>query len=124
MKKLWNRFSRVADSTQYSQLGSDARPRRRTTFLWFKMWFKRRRATPGRLPLDVGEEMHRRVVSMRLLCNPIFIKLLDKAAEKYGYDQKGVLQIPCNVQLFDILIAAANRGEGITPGIQTLLNFV
>ncbi|CAH1428811.1 unnamed protein product [Lactuca virosa] len=65
----------------------------------------------GYLPFYVGEEMERFVVSMDLLNHPLFINLLNKSAQEYGYQQKGVLRIPCQVLLFQCLLDAFRGGE-------------
>ncbi|KAK9155263.1 hypothetical protein Sjap_002743 [Stephania japonica] len=77
MKKLiMRRLSRVADSAQYSLLRKE---RRR----------ERRRVEEGHVPVFVGEEMERFVVSAELLNRPIFVELLEQSAQEYGYEQKG-----------------------------------
>ncbi|EPS62195.1 hypothetical protein M569_12598, partial [Genlisea aurea] len=64
----------------------------------------------GYLPVRVGKEMERFVVSAELLNQPIFVKLLDKSAAMYGYEQKGVLRIPCRVYVFERLIETLWNG--------------
>ncbi|KAF5815164.1 putative small auxin-up RNA [Helianthus annuus] len=108
MKKLIRRLSRVADSSHYSLLRSDPR-------------FSRRSRTPksrrsggvpeGHLPVYVGDEMERFIVSADLLNHPIFISLLNKSAQEYGYEQKGVLRIPCHVLLFERVLEAMRLGQ-------------
>ncbi|XP_076948992.1 auxin-responsive protein SAUR71-like [Bidens hawaiensis] len=109
MKKLIRRLSRVADSSHYSLLRSDSR-------------FSRRSRTPktgrrsggvpeGHLPVYVGDEMERFIVSAELLNHPIFISLLNKSAQEYGYEQKGVLRIPCHVLVFERVLEAMRLGE-------------
>ncbi|KAK9080730.1 hypothetical protein SSX86_000488 [Deinandra increscens subsp. villosa] len=65
----------------------------------------------GYLPFYVGEEMERFVVSADLLNHPLFINLLNKSAQEYGYQQKGVLRIACHVILFRRLLQALQEGE-------------
>ncbi|KAF5774031.1 putative small auxin-up RNA [Helianthus annuus] len=108
MKKLISRLSRVADSSHYSLLRSDSR-------------FSHRSRTPksrrsggvpeGHLPVYVGDEMERFIVSADLLNHPIFINLLNKSAQEYGYEQKGVLRIPCHVLVFERVLEAMRLGE-------------
>ncbi|KAL8135430.1 hypothetical protein AgCh_010179 [Apium graveolens] len=122
MKKLLNRFSRVADSSQYSLLRPHARPRRAANFLSLKLRGSNNGVPAGHLPVHVGEEMQRYVLSTALLGSHVFIQLLNKVAEEYGYDNEGVLHIPCNVPDFEILLAAANHNGVITPQIENILN--
>ncbi|CAI9756737.1 unnamed protein product [Fraxinus pennsylvanica] len=119
MKKLMRRLSRVADSSQFCLLRAEsraARPRRSGSFR------KRSGGVPeGHLPVYVGEEMERFVVSAELLNHPIFVKLLNKSAQEYGYKQKGVLRIPCHVFLFERVLETLRIG-GESRDLQDLLN--
>ncbi|KAL0443150.1 UNVERIFIED_CONTAM: Auxin-responsive protein SAUR72 [Sesamum latifolium] len=117
MKKLMRRLSKVADSSQYCLLRSESRAARRSESLR-----KRSGGVPeGHLPVYVGEEMERFVVSAELLNHPIFVKLLNKSAQEYGYEQKGVLRIPCHVFLFERVLEALRTG-GEARDMQELLN--
>ncbi|CAI9760918.1 unnamed protein product [Fraxinus pennsylvanica] len=117
MKSLIRRLARVADSSQYYLLLSKSRMRRRR---YASLW-KNSRVPEGHLSVYVGEEMERFVVSAELLNHPIFVKLLNISAQEYGYEQKGILRIPCNVFLFEqamealrinVLLWRWRRGEG------------
>ncbi|XP_071730316.1 auxin-responsive protein SAUR71-like [Rutidosis leptorrhynchoides] len=109
MKKLIRRLSRVADSSHYSLLRQDSRPSRRSQAP------KSRRSNSGvpegHIPVYVGDEMERFIVSAELLNHPIFIYLLNKSAQEYGYEQQGVLRIPCHVILFERVLEALRLGE-------------
>lgn len=119
MKKLMRRFSKVGDSSQYCLLRSQSRAARRT-----ESFLKRSGGVPeGHLPVYVGEEMERFVVSAELLNHPIFVKLLNKSAQEYGYEQKGVLRIPCHVFLFERVLEALRIG-GEEVDTQELLNYL
>ncbi|KAF8704946.1 hypothetical protein HU200_031190 [Digitaria exilis] len=54
---------------------------------------------------DRGEEREKILVSMEHLKQPCFLELLDLAVQEFGYEQQGVLQIPCTVQAFRSIIA-------------------
>lgn len=130
MKQLIRRLSRVADSSQYTLLRSDSqsrRPRRADSFrsvATAKLRRSRARtAVPeGHVPIYVGDEMERFVVSAELLNHPIFVKLLNKSAQEYGYEQKGVLRIPCHVFVFERVLEALHLGHDDARDIQDLLN--
>ncbi|KAK9151030.1 hypothetical protein Syun_009339 [Stephania yunnanensis] len=94
MKKLMRRLSRVGDSAHYSLLRSESR----------------RTVPEGHVPVFVGEEMERFVVSAELLNRPIFVELLKQSAQEYGYEQKGVLRIPCAVLVFKRVLEALRLG--------------
>lgn len=103
------RISKVTDSSQYCLLRSDsmAAPRRSRV----GSFRKRSGGVPGgHLPVYVGEEMERFVVSAELLNHPIFVKLLNKSAQEYGYEQQGVLHIPCHVYLFERVMETLRIG--------------
>ncbi|GFZ12633.1 SAUR-like auxin-responsive protein family [Actinidia rufa] len=126
MKKLIRRLSRVADSSQYSplrpELPARASSSRFDAFRSGKIGRSRVRsvAVPdGHIPVYVGEEMERFVVSAELLNHPMFVKLLNKSAQEYGYEQKGVLHIPCHVLVFERFLEALRVGD---DSVQDLLN--
>ncbi|XVE98985.1 hypothetical protein REPUB_Repub03eG0156900 [Reevesia pubescens] len=124
MKQLIRRLSRVADaSSQYSLLRSDTTTstrhrtitatRRAESFRITVSSLKKqaRRSVPeGHVPVYVGEEMERFVVNAELLNHPVFIGLLNKSAQEYGYEQKGVLHIPCHVLVFERVMEALRLG--------------
>ncbi|EOA31703.1 hypothetical protein CARUB_v10014909mg [Capsella rubella] len=118
MKQLIRRLSRVADSAQYSLLRSDSqRPsnRRRTeSFLRSSVARRSKKQSSsvpeGHVPVYVGEEMERFVVSAELLNHPVFIGLLNRSAQEYGYEQKGGLQIPCHVLVFERIMESLRLG--------------
>lgn len=56
--------------------------------------------------------MERFVVSARLLNHPVFMELLRRSAQEYGYEQQGVLRIPCRVVLFERVLELLKKGEG------------
>lgn len=124
MKQLIRRLSRVADSSQQEGLlhpRSSSSPKgrwRSSSSSWDdngegqsdsggrRDW--RAEVPEGHLPVYVGDEMERFVVRADLLGRPVFLELLRRSAEEYGYEQRGVLRIPCPVPLFQrILIAGA-----------------
>ncbi|XP_051124874.1 auxin-responsive protein SAUR71-like [Andrographis paniculata] len=118
MKKLMRKFSKVADSSQYCLLRSETRRTGRCA----ESYRKRDGGVPeGHLPVYVGEEMERFVVSAELLNHPIFVTLLNKSAQEYGYEQKGVLRIPCHVFLFERVLEALRVG-GEARDLQEILS--
>lgn len=68
------------------------------------------------MPVYVGEEMERFVVSAELLNHPVFVRLLNKSAQEYGYEQQGVLRIPCHVIVFERVLHALSLGLGCEDG--------
>lgn len=116
MKQLIRRLSRVADSSsspQYSLLSRGGEQGRSRSFRAVSPFRARRSAAAvpqGHLPVYVGDEMARYVVSAELLNHPIFVRLLNKSAQEYGYEQKGALRIPCHVVVFERVLEALHLG--------------
>ncbi|URD98463.1 Auxin responsive protein [Musa troglodytarum] len=61
------------------------------------------RVAKGYVPVvvGVGKELRRFVVSVRAFKHPCFVGLLEMAAQEFGFQQKGVLRIPCDAQHFE-----------------------
>ncbi|OAY51138.1 auxin-responsive protein SAUR32 [Manihot esculenta] len=47
-----------------------------------------------------GEEQQRFVIPVIYINHPLFMELLKEAEEEYGFDQKGLITIPCHVEEF------------------------
>jgi len=60
----------------------------------------------GHIPVLVGEgeELKRVLVHRKVLQHPYFTGLLELAAMEFGYDQKGVLRIPCDIRCFHTIV--------------------
>ncbi|XXG65845.1 hypothetical protein AAC387_Pa05g3450 [Persea americana] len=105
MKRLIRCFSQASDISPYFHLGSDSSsPRgptkpRRTNSRPTKVG-RSEQVPEGHLPVYVGKEMERFVVKAKLLNHPRFMELLNQSANEYGYEQEGVLRIPCTVSVF------------------------
>ncbi|KAI0501399.1 hypothetical protein KFK09_016344 [Dendrobium nobile] len=121
MKKLIRRLSTLLDGWQYDRLktgeiqedqhdrGSLRRVRR-----WRSM------VPPGHVPVFVGEEKEWFAVAAEHLGSPAFKELLRRSEEEHGYEQSGVLRIPCSVQLFCIALRSLS-GDSSSGG-RTLVN--
>ncbi|XP_010431642.1 PREDICTED: auxin-responsive protein SAUR40-like [Camelina sativa] len=109
MKPLICRLSRIADSSSCNRARSGEFHHPKSVFLV-------KRATvdssvpSGHVPVNVGEEKERFVVSAELLNHPVFVGLLNRSAQEYGYAQKGVLHIPCNVFVFEQVVESLRSG--------------
>ncbi|WCJ37162.1 SAUR-like auxin-responsive protein family [Euphorbia peplus] len=58
----------------------------------------------GFLAVCVGEEMKRFVIPMEYLRHQAFGRLLREAEEEFGFQQQGVLKIPCQVSVFERIL--------------------
>ncbi|CAL0333677.1 unnamed protein product [Lupinus luteus] len=107
MKHLIRKLSRFANSSNYTLLRSESR----STCRRHDSCRRRNGEVPeGHIPVYVGEEMERFVVSTELLNHPVFVMLLNRSAQEYGYHQKGVLRIPCHVIAFERVLESLRLG--------------
>ncbi|KAH7661083.1 Small auxin-up RNA protein [Dioscorea alata] len=110
MKQLIRRLARVADGGDYEPLRSSKEPRERVP--------------EGHVPVYVGKEMERFAVRAELLGRPAFLELLRRSAQEYGYQQSGVLRIPCPVPLFkhvlQLMLAAGGGFDAAEEIVRSL----
>ncbi|KAJ8751351.1 hypothetical protein K2173_016544 [Erythroxylum novogranatense] len=52
-----------------------------------------------------GKEPKRFVVPLSYLTHPTFLRLLEQAAEEYGFDREGALTIPCRPSELERILA-------------------
>ncbi|XP_059429134.1 auxin-responsive protein SAUR50 [Corylus avellana] len=55
--------------------------------------------------VDGGDEPKRFVVPLTCLTHPTFLRLLEQAAEDYGFDHEGDLTIPCRPSKLERILA-------------------
>ncbi|CAN8293067.1 unnamed protein product [Cochlearia groenlandica] len=112
MKHLIRRLSRVADSSTSNTRRGHHRPHAPPPLC--SIYLPRRATTvpAGHVPVYVGEEMERFVVNAELMNHPVFVGLLNRSAQEYGYAQKGVLHIPCHVIVFERVVETLRSGSG------------
>lgn len=55
------------------------------------------------------DEIKRFVVPLRFLTNPMFVRLLEQAAEKYGFNGNGALTVPCRPNEIQMLMVQEGR---------------
>ncbi|XP_022155187.1 auxin-responsive protein SAUR71-like [Momordica charantia] len=58
----------------------------------------------GYLAVCVGKELKRFVIPTHFLTHPAFRTLLREAEEEFGFHQQGVLQIPCELPVFENIL--------------------
>ncbi|VFQ81510.1 unnamed protein product [Cuscuta campestris] len=51
------------------------------------------------------EEMKRFVVPLACLAHPSFVKLLERAAEEYGFERDGAIMVPCKPSELERILA-------------------
>ncbi|XP_027343376.1 auxin-responsive protein SAUR50 [Abrus precatorius] len=70
-----------------------------------------------------GEEPKRFVLPLSCLNNPTFLKLLEEAAEEYGFDHEGALTIPCRPSELERILAQQWHGQRTeTTGLRWTCN--
>ncbi|ONK70631.1 uncharacterized protein A4U43_C05F35750 [Asparagus officinalis] len=65
----------------------------------------------GSLAVCVGEQMKRFVIPTEYLSHRAFATLLREAEEEFGFQQEGVLRIPCEVPAFEGVLKAVEKKE-------------
>jgi len=65
----------------------------------------------GFIPVLIGqgEERERILVHMEQFKQPYFLELLDMAVQEFGYEQQGILHIPCTTEVFRSIIGAIRK---------------
>ncbi|XP_008781914.2 auxin-induced protein 6B-like [Phoenix dactylifera] len=66
----------------------------------------------GYLAVCVGEEMQRFVIPTEYLSRRAFAVLLREAEEEFGFQQEGVLRIPCEVSVFESILKVVKKNKG------------
>ena len=65
----------------------------------------------GHLAVCVGPAMQRFVIPMEYLKHRAFAALLREAEEEFGFQQEGVLRIPCEVPVFETILKAVEKNK-------------
>ncbi|KAM0017724.1 putative small auxin-up RNA [Helianthus debilis subsp. tardiflorus] len=73
--------------------------------------WRRRTPSAGSLAVYVGAERHRFVIPTRFLKLHVFVSLLNKAEEEFGFQTTGGLVLPCDVVTFNKLLKGLDRDE-------------
>lgn len=86
---------------------------------------KKMKLKKGRVAVQVGlasQEFHRFYIPISYLRNPLFIELLDKASEIYGYQARGPLVLPCSVD--DFIRTVGDRKMGLKQQAAKINSFL
>ncbi|MFS7981458.1 putative small auxin-up RNA [Helianthus anomalus] len=73
-------------------------------------WWRRIRPA-GLFAVYVGDEHRRFVIPTRFINLSVFVSLLNKAEEEFGYQSTGGLVLPCDVEFFKMLLSILKRDE-------------
>ncbi|KAF7817167.1 auxin-responsive protein SAUR50-like [Senna tora] len=66
----------------------------------------------GYLAVCVGEELKRFIIPTEYLGHQVFHMLLREAEEEFGFEQTGVLRIPCEVPVFESILKMVEGKKG------------
>lgn len=80
---------------------------------------RKERAPRGYVPILIGgqgEERERILVRTEHLKQPHFLALLDLAVQEFGYEQRGILCIPCTTKAFRSIVGAATPTAAAVAG--------
>ncbi|KDP33420.1 hypothetical protein JCGZ_06991 [Jatropha curcas] len=67
----------------------------------------------GYLAICVGEELKRFIIPTEYLGHPAFHFLLREAEEEFGFQQTGVLRIPCEVAVFESILKLVEENKDV-----------
>ncbi|CAK7354336.1 unnamed protein product [Dovyalis caffra] len=67
----------------------------------------------GYLAVGVGEEQKRFIIPTEYLSHPAFLILLREAEEEFGFQQAGVLRIPCEVAVFESILKVVEEKQDL-----------
>ncbi|PKA49563.1 Auxin-induced protein 10A5 [Apostasia shenzhenica] len=65
----------------------------------------------GCVPVYVGPERRRFVIPTKYLSLPVFKLLLEKAEEEFGFDHRGALTLPCEIETFKYILQVMERHQ-------------
>lgn len=70
---------------------------------------RKEKVPKGFVPILIGqgEERERILVHMEQFKQSYFLELLDLAAQEFGYEQQGILRIPCTTEAFRSVVIGA-----------------
>lgn len=75
----------------------------------------------GFLAVCVGSELRRFVIPMAYLTHEAFTVLLKEAEDEFGFQQDGVLKIPCEEATFERILREVIEGKTSSPEYSALI---
>ncbi|OMO61954.1 Auxin responsive SAUR protein [Corchorus capsularis] len=76
-----------------------------------------REVRKGYLAVSVGEEQKRFIIPTEYLSHPAFHILLREAEEEFGFQQAGILRIPCQVSVFESILKMVEEKKDYSNSI-------
>ncbi|GLJ46876.1 hypothetical protein SUGI_0988810 [Cryptomeria japonica] len=100
--KLLGALKMDADRSRYALLGTESKQDDQDI---------RNRIPKGCFSVCVGIEKQRFFVPIQYLKHPMIRSLLAMSAEEYGFQQMGVLNIPCDVHSFRLVLSIVHSDQ-------------
>lgn len=107
LQQLLKKWKKLANNNASSSTGSGSRSMKflKRTLSFTDVSSLTTSSPPkGFLAVSVGEERKRFVIPTEYLGHQAFRVLLRKAEEEFGFQQEGVLRIPCEVSVFEKIL--------------------
>lgn len=70
------------------------------------------------LAMDGNDQPKRFIVPLNYLTHPTFMRLLEQAAEEYGFDREGALTIPCQPCELEKILAEQGADGGSSVNVK------
>ncbi|XP_061339366.1 protein SMALL AUXIN UP-REGULATED RNA 9-like [Gastrolobium bilobum] len=111
LQQILKKWRRIANSSKTSRSNNNSNSSRSINFLKRTLSMSEREGgissnvvPKGYLAVCVGENLSRFVIPTEYLGHQAFHLLLREAEEEFGFEQTGVLRIPCEVSVFESIL--------------------
>uniref|UniRef100_A0A7N0URP2 SAUR family protein n=1 Tax=Kalanchoe fedtschenkoi TaxID=63787 RepID=A0A7N0URP2_KALFE len=121
LQRMLKKWRRLADSSKNDNAQDDKAGNKSIKFLKRTLSFNNISASgsgassdtvpKGCLAVCVGEELKKFVIPTEYLSHQAFQVLLRDAEEEFGFQQEGVLRIPCEVDVFETILKVMRKKE-------------
>ncbi|CAM8886848.1 hypothetical protein QQ045_026673 [Rhodiola kirilowii] len=118
LQRMLKKWRRLADSSKNSNAQDDKTENKGIKFLKKTLSFNNIPSAAsadtvpkGCLAVCVGDEMKKYVIPTEYLSHQAFQVLLRDAEEEFGFQQEGVLRIPCEVDVFESVLKVMRKKE-------------
>ncbi|ESW33529.1 hypothetical protein PHAVU_001G077500 [Phaseolus vulgaris] len=119
--KKWRRLANSSKTTGTTNVGTSTTTSKSIKFLKRTLSLSEREGgssnvvPKGYLAVCVGEELKRFTIPTEYLGHQAFQILLREAEEEFGFQQTGVLRIPCEVAVFQSILKMVERKGDMSP---------
>ncbi|CAI8599764.1 unnamed protein product [Vicia faba] len=127
--KKWRRIANASKTSNNSTTSKRIKFLKRTLSMSEREGGGGSSAVPkGYLAVCVGVELNRFVIPTEYLTHKAFHVLLREAEEEFGFEQTGVLRIPCEVSVFESILKMVEGKDGFSTqkcsfGIEKMMGY-